>query len=247
MVMPGIAALDTVQAWHSPRFLEHPNATMGVTHGNPVHEESLGIALRAKPDFIVDVALDVQKRLCSVFAGDMEKAWEAGVRYVAQNVYDYIEEEVDIVVTTCGGYPLDLTFYQSVKGMVGALPILKERGTVILATQMAEGVGLPHFREALLETEDILAFPETIQKPGWKFVGDQWQVEELSKAVRHANVMVVSEGIEPSLLSRLFVTPMPSVEDAVAAALEEHGPDATIAVIPKGPYVIPAVRPRQVA
>src|SRR5579871_4857574 len=40
LVMPGLAALETVQAWHSPRFLEHPNATSGVVDGNPVHEEA---------------------------------------------------------------------------------------------------------------------------------------------------------------------------------------------------------------
>jgi nickel-dependent lactate racemase len=245
--MPGIAALDTVQAWHSPKFLEHPNATMGVTVGNPVHEESLRITKLAPPDFIIDVALDVQKRLCAVFAGDLEQAWEAGVRYVAPTVYDYVDDAVDIVVTTCGGHPLDMTFYQTVKGMVGALPIVKSGGTVIVASRMSEGVGLPHFKEALLNTTDIKSFPETIQRPDWQFVGDQWQVEELSKAVRHAEIMVVSDGIEPDLLGRLFVTPMPSVERAVAAALARHGSQASIAVIPKGPYVIPQIRAPQAA
>lgn len=247
MIMPGIAALDTVQAWHSPKFLEHPNATMGVTTGNPVHEESLRITKMAPPDFIVDVALDVQKRLCAVFAGELEQAWEAGVRYVAPTVYDYVEAEVDIVVTTCGGYPLDMTFYQTVKGMVGALPIVKKGGTVIVASRMQEGVGLEHFKEALLSTTDIETYPEVIQQPGWKFVGDQWQVEELSKAVRHAEIMVVTDGIEPQLLGRLFVTPMPSVEAAVEAALQKHGRSASIAVIPKGPYVIPQVSERRAA
>jgi hypothetical protein len=36
----------------------------------------------------------------------------------------------------------------------------------------------------------------------------------------------------------LFVEPAASVEAAVADALVEHGPNATIAVIPKGPYVM---------
>ena len=35
-------------------------------------------------------------------------------------------EPVDIVVTSCAGYPLDTTFYQAVKGLTGALPIVKE-------------------------------------------------------------------------------------------------------------------------
>ena len=30
LICPGIAALETVKVWHSPRFLEHPNADCGV-------------------------------------------------------------------------------------------------------------------------------------------------------------------------------------------------------------------------
>jgi nickel-dependent lactate racemase len=68
MVMPGIAALPTVQAWHSPQFLEHPNATNGVLAGNPVHEENTRIARLAPPDLIVDVTLDADRRVTGVFA-----------------------------------------------------------------------------------------------------------------------------------------------------------------------------------
>ncbi len=243
MVMPGVAALETVQAWHSPRFLEHPNATMGVTVGNPVHEESLAIAKMARPDFIVDVALDVEKRICAVFAGDLEEAWEAGVAFVAKTVFDFVDAPVDICVTTSGGHPLDLTYYQTIKGLVGALPIVKPGGTIIVASRIAEGVGNDHFFETLMRIDDIRAFPETIQRPDWTPVGDQWQIEELAKAVRHHRVSVVTEGLDPDLLTRLFVTPFPTVETAVEEALAVHGPDAKIAVIPKGPYVIPAIRP----
>lgn len=246
MVMPGVAALETIQAWHSPRFLEHPNATMGITVGNPVHEESLAVAKMCPPDFMVDVALDVQKRICAVFAGDIEAAWYTGVEFVSKTVFDYVPAPVDVVVTTSGGYPLDLTFYQTIKGMIGALPIVKPGGTVIVASQMAEGVGQQHFLDALLGVEDIGAFPQVIQEPDWTFVGDQWQVEELSKATRHARIAIVSEGIEPDLLRRLFVTPYTTVEAAVQDALRLHGPEATIAVIPKGPYVIPAVESQEV-
>lgn len=241
MVMPGIAALETVQAWHSPRFLEHPNATNGIVEGNPVHEEALAIANMARPDFIVDVALDSKKQACRIFAGDMEKAWQAGVEYVRSNVRSTVPEPVDIVVTTCGGHPLDLTFYQTVKGMVGALPILKPGGTIIIASACTEGIGNSHFASALFDCTDIEAFPETIQEPSWTFVPDQWQIEELSKARRGRKVRLICEGINQETASKLFVIPHLSVEDAISAALADNGPDATIAVIPKGPYVLPQV------
>ena len=247
MVMPGVAALHTVQVWHSPRFLESPRATNGAVDDNPVHLEALWIANQCRPDFIVDVALDSKKQIAAVFAGDMEKAWNTGVAFVAQNNTASVPDLVDIVVTSCGGYPLDLTFYQTVKGMVGALPILKPGGTIIIASACEEGVGNAHFRETLLQTKDIRDFLPAIQAPDWKFIADQWQIEELAKAVRNHRVIQVSDGIDPATLSQLFVEPQPSVELAVQACLDRYGPAATIAVIPKGPYVIPVVSDRTIA
>ena len=70
------------------------------------------------------------------------------------------------------------------------------------------------------------------------FVMDQWQLEELAKVRRQATVKLVSDGLPAEKLRRMFVEPAASVESAVAESLAEYGPDATIAVIPKGPYVL---------
>ena len=73
------------------------------------------------------------------------------------------------------------------------------------------------------------------------FVMDQWQLEELAKVVERCRVKVVSHGLSPEALRRCFVEPAPSVEQAVADSLAEYGPRARVAVIPKGPYVLPYV------
>jgi nickel-dependent lactate racemase len=241
MVMPGVAALRTVQVWHSPRFLESPRATNGAVHDNPVHLEALWIANQCRPDFIVDVALDNRKQIAAVYGGDMEAAWMKGVDFVAANNTATVPELVDVVVTSCGGHPLDLTFYQTVKGMVGALPILRPGGTIVIASACEEGIGNAHFRDTLLATPDIHQFLPTIERPDWEFIADQWQIEELAKAVRHHKVRQVSHGISNEDLARLFVTPHDTVEDAIVACREEYGAGMTVAVIPKGPYVIPTV------
>ena len=241
LIMPGIVALETVQAWHSPRFLEHHNATSGVVAGNPVHEESLLIAKMARPDMIVDVTLDERNQITGIFAGDLEAAWREGVRFAESAVRAPVEEAVDIVVTTCAGAPLDATFYQAVKGMVGALPIVKPGGSIVIAAECAEGVGGPDFTRTLLETEDLHQFIADIQRPDWNFIPDQWEVEELARAALRNEVYCVCDGIPKDTLGRLFVTPADTVEAGIAMALDKHGPSATIAAIPKGPYVIPYV------
>jgi nickel-dependent lactate racemase len=241
LVMPGLAALETVQAWHSPRFLEHPNATSGVVDDNPVHEEALAIARMVPPDLIVDVTLDEENRITGIFAGEMEAAWRAGVAFAEKHARAALPQPVDIVVTTCAGYPLDATFYQAVKGMVGTLPVVKPGGSIVIAAACSEGVGSAIFKRTLLETESLTQFVADIQKPGWTFIPDQWEVEELARAARQNTIYCICDGIPRDILKQLFVTPAETVETAVDAALAVHGSAATIAVIPKGPYVIPYV------
>ncbi len=240
LIMPGIAAMETVQRWHCPRFLESPLATMGVVDGNPVHAESLAIAGMMPPDIIVDVTLDEANRITGVWAGHLEQAWRAGVAFAANHVRASAREAADIVVTSCAGYPLDTTFYQAVKGMVGALPAVKPGGTIIIAAQCAEGLGSTDFADALLEIKDLEAFVAHISQPD-VFVPEEWEIEELARAVRHAHILCITDGVPDDTLAQCFVTPVASVEEAVSIALARHGADATLLAIPRGPYVIPYV------
>ena len=242
LVCPGLAALETIKVWHGPDFLEHPNARMGCLQGNPVHEENTWIARRAGCDFIVNTVLDQQRRILRVVAGDMEAAFVKGTAFVRRLVTDTLPEPVDVVVTSSAGYPLDTTFYQSVKGMVAAMEVVKPGGTVILAASMSEGIGSPEFQSLFDDNPSLDAFMERIvDKQQGYFVMDQWQLEELAKVRRKARVKVVTDGLPAEVLQRLFVETAPSVEAAVAESLAEYGPGATLAAIPKGPYVIAEV------
>jgi nickel-dependent lactate racemase len=238
VICPGIAALETVKVWHGPRFLEHPRADCGFLEGNPVHVENTRIALMAGCDFIVNVCLDGQRRVTWVGAGDMIRAWEEGVRFVEQVVKAPVAEPVDVVVTTCAGYPLDTTWYQAVKGLTGALPIVKQGGTIILAASLTEGLGSPEFQRVMAENPDLRQFKRRILGSDY-FVMDQWQLEELAKVIERCRVKVVTHGLSPDMLRKCYVEPAATVEQAVADSLAEYGPAARVAVIPKGPYVLP--------
>jgi nickel-dependent lactate racemase len=240
VICPGLAALETVKVWHGPDFLEHPKADCGILAGNPVHEENTWIAQRAGCDFIVNVVIDAQRRLLKVVAGDMLGAFEEGVKFVRGVVVDRVSEPVDIVVTSCAGYPLDTTFYQAVKGLTGALPIVKQGGTIILAASLSEGIGSPEFRRLFDENASLDVFIERILGKDY-FVMDQWQLEELAKVRRKAKVKIVSDGLPAATLAKLFVEPARTVEQAVSDSLVEYGEHATLAVIPKGPYVLAQV------
>ena len=240
LICPGIAALETVKVWHGPDFLESPMADCGILEGNPVHEENTWIGRKTGCDFIVNVVIDSQRRALKFVAGDMVEAFQEGVEFVRGVVRDTVPEPVDIVVTSCAGYPLDTTFYQAVKGLTGALPIVKQGGTIILAASLTEGIGSPQFEQLFEENENLEIFMERILGKDY-FVMDQWQLEELAKVCRKAKVKIVSDGLPAETINKLFVESAPSIEQAVADSLREYGDDATMAVIPKGPYVLAQV------
>ncbi|MBI85928.1 MAG: hypothetical protein CMJ81_22250 [Planctomycetaceae bacterium] len=237
LICPGIAGLETIQVWHGPDFMEDPLADTGILLGNPVHEENTWMARRAGCDFIVNVIIDAERRPLNLVAGDMEEAFEEGVAFVRDLVVDTVPEPVDVVITSCAGYPLDTTFYQSVKGMCGALPIVKEGGTVILAASMSEGIGSESFQTLFRENSSLEEFLHRILHENY-FVMDQWQLEKMAAICSKARVKVVSDGLPAETIRSLFVETATTVEAAVSEALELHGPQATIAVIPKGPYVV---------
>lgn len=240
VICPGLAALETVKVWHGPRFLEHPKADCGFVEGNPVHEESTRIARIAGCDFIVNVCLDAERRVTWVGAGDMERAWREGVRFVEGVVRVPVREAVDVVVTSGAGHPLDATWYQAIKGLTGALPIVKQGGTIVLAASISEGLGSEEFQFLMREHPDLAAFKRKILGEDY-FVMDQWQLEELAKVLERCRVKVVTDGLPAEVLRRCYVEPAGSVEEAVAESLAGYGPGARVAVIPKGPYVLPYV------
>lgn len=242
VICPGIAALETVKVWHGPAFIEHPKADCGILNGNPVHEENTYIAKRAGCDFIVNVTLDEYRRVTSVVAGDMEQAFAQGVQFVERVVQAHVNEPCDVVVTSSAGYPLDTTFYQSIKGLTGVLPIVKESGTIIIAASLTEGIGSPEFQSLFREHENLDCFMQKILGKDY-FVLDQWQLEELAKVRRKANVTYVTDGLAADRLRELYVDAAPTVEDAISDALAKHGQKARIAVVPKGPYVLPVLSP----
>jgi len=151
-----------------------------------------------------------------------------------------VPEPMDVVVTSCAGYPLDTTWYQAVKGLTGALPIVKQGGTIVLAASLSEGLGSPEFQHLMADNPDLKVFKQRILGKDY-FVMDQWQLEELAKVVERCKVKVVSDGIPAETLRKCYVQPAASVEAAVADCLKEYGPKARVAVIPKGPYVLPYV------
>ena len=241
LISIGLAGEKTIKRLHSPLFMRDPQAVEGSFPENPLHRELSEIAAMARHDFMVDVALTRDRGIAAVFAGDPEAAFMRGVEFVRESTLATLEEPADAVITTSGGYPLDLTFYQAVKGITAASQIVKPGGAILLAAACSEGVGSPEFTTLVrrgLHWEDLLdeltSIPVTV---------DQWQAEKLAMVARKTNLSYCVPGVAEEDRSRLwgpaFADPQHAVDD-----LTGRLPDgSSLVVIPEGPYVFSQVMP----
>src|ERR1700732_1856477 len=128
LVAPGLAAEATIKELHSSRFMRDPRAHEGSIDDNPLHAELLEIARMARHDFIVDVSLTRDRKIAAVFAGEPEAAHRTGVRWVSKALMQTLDKPFDVVITTGAGFPLDMTFSQSIKGITAASQIVRAGG-----------------------------------------------------------------------------------------------------------------------
>jgi nickel-dependent lactate racemase len=239
-VCPGICGTETMKFVHSAEMMAHERSAPGVIDGNPFHEFALETAKIAGVDFIVNVTLNRAKEITGIFTGDLEAAHSEGMEYCRKNASVSFASESDIVITTNSGFPLDQDLYQSVKGMVSALPVVKKGGTIIIAAECAKGIGSGNFRRMLFEMKDAASFNANIRRPGF-FCIDQWEVQELLKVFAKAKVKLVCSGIEAADVRKCGIMPAGSVEQAVSECLAEYGENASITVIPSGPLILPVL------
>jgi nickel-dependent lactate racemase len=240
LIAPGLAAQETIKVLHSPKFMRDPRAVEGSIEDNPLHRELLEIARLARHDFIVDVALSHDRSIAGVFAGDPELAHRSGVDFVSQSLLETLDEPVDAAISSSAGYPLDLTFYQCIKGVTAASHIVKPGGTILLAAACSEGAGAPEFTQMLNEGISDHEFLERIQ--GAPVTIDQWQLEKLALVTTRQRLLWYVPGLPAKYHAGLWGQSYATVESAIEALASTLEPGANVAVIPEGPYVLAKVR-----
>ena len=239
LVAPGLAAQETIKVLHSPKFMRDARASEGSIEDNPLHRELLEIAAMARHDFLVDVALGrgtPRRPIAAVFAGNPVAAHRRGVEWVSRVMLETLDQPVDAVITTAAGYPLDLTFYQAIKGITAASHIVKEGGKILLLASCDEGVGGPEFARMLAEGSPDRVFMKKIETA--PVVVDQWQLEKLALVTTRAEVLYYVPGLPREFRSALWGTGYASADEALRALNAMLKPGARVAVIPEGPYVL---------
>ena len=242
VVAPGVAHHETIRTFHSARFMEDPAARECNLAANPLHEEQLEIIRMLGEVYALNTVIDDKRRLVYASFGEVIESHLAAVEFVRRFTEIPVGRRFKTVVTSAAGYPLDQTYYQTVKGMVTPLDILEPGGTLIVASECAEGIGSDHFRasqEKLVRLGPD-AFLETLLAKSFADV-DEWQTEMQLKPMRVGNIQLFTDGLDAADFDVTGVDRVTDLNEAISASIAKSG-DPDIAVIPEGPYVVPLSR-----
>ena len=194
-------------------------------------------------DFILDVdARPSTREVSGIFAGDPVQAHAAGVEFLrttsprtgslrlADAAYDCCHRPS----------PLDLTFYQTIKGLTAAQHIVKPGGRILILGECAEGVGSPEFAGKVAGFSSYESFLDEIKNADVEI--DQWQLEKLALAGQKNELFFYLPGISNDKLGTRLASSSPfslslSWKAAIAAVLEGLPGGARVALVPEGPYV----------
>ena len=243
VVAPGVAHHATIRTFHSARFMEDPLAIQCNLAGNPLHEEQLEIVRRIGEIYALNTVLDEDRDLALVNFGEIIESHLAAVAFVAEATRVTVPRRFHTVVTSSAGYPLDKTYYQTVKGMVTPLDILAPGGTLIIASECSEGIGSAEFRAS---QERLVAlgpdrFLRTLTAKSLAEI-DEWQTEMQLKPMRLGQVALYATGLSEEDRRITGVAQIGAQPNAIVAAITrsiETSGDPHVAFVPDGPYVVP--------
>lgn len=236
-ILPGICSERTVNENHSYKAVSHPRSNSGMLKDNPIHADMLCAAKAVNVQFIFNVALDGEKKIVAAWAGDLEKAHEAGVAFIRQWSQCPVVTG-DIVITSNGGYPLDQNLYQSPKAMATAEACAGEDGVIIMCCSCCDGMGGAHFGQLIQRgtPDEIDRYLSSI--PPEKTIPEQWCTQVCVRVLRKHPVILVTTFLSHDEVRKANMIPASTPDEALEIAYRLKGEHASVVVIPDGVSVL---------
>jgi lactate racemase len=239
VVAPGVAGERTIRTFHADRFMGDPLAASCNLDANPLHEEQLAIVAMVGPVFAVNTVIDERRALAFVNAGEIVASHRDAVAFARSCSEVACRAPFDLIVTGAAGHPLDATYYQTIKSMVTPLEVLADGGDLLVLSSCSEGLGSSDFRASqrrLIELGER-AFIDALRAKSLADI-DEWQSQMLLRATRVGAVHLWAPGLAAHDLTLTGARPCADPQGFVEAYVRQR-PEASIALIPEGPYVVP--------
>ena len=239
VIAPGVAHAETITTFHSARYMEDPLAANCNLEGNPLHEDQLEIVEMVGGALAMNLVIDEFRNLSFINFGEIVSSHLEAVAFIRKYAEVKVPQRFKTVLTSCAGHPLDLTYYQTVKGMVGPLDILDKGGDLIIVSSCIEGMGSEEFIAAQKRLVEMgpSGFLNAITQKQYADI-DEWQTEMQLKPMRVGSIHLYSEGLSDKDWFATGVNKVDNLRNCIEQSFVRHKQNK-IAVIPEGPYVIP--------
>ena len=247
-VAVGAAGEPLIAHTHGPAFIDHPGTRLGRIEGNPFHEAITEAARRAGLRFILNVVLDDEKRILKVAAGEPDAAFRELVAF-ARTVYEVeIPHQYDVAIGGVG-YPKDTNLYQASRAasylFFAPTPVVKPGGFLIVPARCeegaGEGVGEQRFLAAMRDAPSVRAILEDARAHGYP--PGQQRAFVMAKVLEQARVVIVGSE-HPEVVEACKMIPAATMEEALALATRELGPELDVLIVPHALLTLPVVTDR---
>jgi nickel-dependent lactate racemase len=244
-VAVGAAGEPLISFSHGPRFVDDPGTRLGRLDGNPFHEAITEAGLRAGLRFIVNAVLDDDRNVVAVMAGEPVATHRRLVELARGMFQVSIPQQYDVAIGGVG-YPKDANLYQASRAasylFFAPQPVVKPGGYLIVPARcpegVGEGVGEQRFLAAMRDAPDVPSILEDARKNGYP--PGQQRAFVMAKVLEENKVVIV--GCEhPDVVSQCKMIPAATIEDALALAAADLGPDLDVLVVPHALLTLPVV------
>jgi nickel-dependent lactate racemase len=242
IVFPGVADFDSIKV-HHPKNVLHPRAVVGVTKGNPFHEEIAAVARSAGLHLSINCVYDAGGAITNITAGSPENAFAKAVELCFEKLGHRFEDKVDVTIASV--FP-HVHGNQLLKGLMPAAMVTKEGGGVLLFAPLEEPIPAEFLNSIKRIREASRNKPaEYIRKSlerGEAFLPDKpmdYNMAMTNVFIRpEMRVVLVSENVSQEEASTMGMEHASSLEEGLAR-LKESFPRARAAIFPAGGLIVP--------
>lgn len=239
-VVPGIAGRETINFNHSMMFDER--ADICNIRDNPVFLDLKEGAELVGIDFSLAVVLNPKKEILKIFSGRPDTTFYSGVKFIKSFIALPIRNKADLVISSPGGYPFDINFYQAHKGLFNTEKVAEEDGRIVFIAECPDGFGNKVFYEWLRRFNNPIDVMNELKR---NFILGGHKAYYVLKTVSRYNVDLYTNIHARYVKELLRMNPIKNVRKTINNYLTENN-DSKIIVMPYSYETIPMLREKNI-
>lgn len=250
-LLPGIASAEDIYRNHRLYFTGtqvHPGTGPARVTGNPVLDDIRKRTAGFTRLWALNVVLNEHNAIEFAAGGDVDAVWQQCSRYTEQQHTAVIREPYDAAVASAGGYPSDISFYQSMKVLTNSSRACRPGGTLLIFSECGSGWEIRRelFRYFTMSLDEIAR--DLLQS----FTMDGLALYMALKIIRSYTVWFCSE-LPAAGIAEAGMHPLAGPEHAAEiiawerelqqgiGTVQRQPPAYRTAVIPNGSSVLPVI------